>query len=215
MSTNRQLLDAVSPKGDNTIKQGIADALDNNAGKFGLTTQARLTAFIAQASEETNGFRTLKEYASGAAYEGRKDLGNTEKGDGTRFKGRGIFMITGRGNYGSYSKVMYGDNRLVVSPELLEQPEAATISALQYWKDHNLNAIADKPDDWTTVHNGKTYNRFEWITKLINGGQNGESTRELFLTRALAFFKSIPPSATVAALIGIIVISYFLINTKK
>lgn len=77
---------------------------------------------LATAHHESDQFRTMEEYASGAAYEGRKTLGNTKKGDGKRFKGRGFVQITGRRNYTDWSK------RLGV--DLLKKPKLA--SELEY-----------------------------------------------------------------------------------
>lgn len=79
-------------------------------------TKAEQAYILATAYHESDAFRTLTEYASGAAYEGRKDLGNTQKGDGRRFKGRGFVQITGRRNYTDWSKRLGVD--LVSKPEL-------------------------------------------------------------------------------------------------
>jgi putative chitinase len=139
------------------------------AGNFKIDTDKRIAAFMAQAAHETNGFKTLKEYwgptAQQAGYEGRKDLGNTVKGDGKKFMGRGIFQITGRANYATYSKKMFADNRLLDKPELLELPEYAVLSALHFWNDRNLNKHADAGN-------------FTALTKAINGGTNGLTDRQ-------------------------------------
>lgn len=71
---------------------------------------------LGTAHHESDAWKTLTEYASGAAYEGRKDLGNTQKGDGRKFKGRGLVQITGRRNYADWSKRLGVD--LVAHPEL-------------------------------------------------------------------------------------------------
>lgn len=59
---------------------------------------------LATAHYESDHFKTLIEYASGKAYEGRADLGNTQRNDGPRFKGRGYVQITGRRNYADWSE---------------------------------------------------------------------------------------------------------------
>jgi predicted chitinase len=71
---------------------------------------------MGQASHESGGFRYKEELASGKAYEGRKDLGNINKGDGERYKGRGIIQITGRANYKEYGDILGVD--LVNNPEI-------------------------------------------------------------------------------------------------
>src|SRR5262245_25921221 len=63
------------------------------------TTAVRAAMFCAQVGHESVGLQFMEEIASGAAYEGRLDLGNTQPGDGKRFKGRGPIQLTGRANY--------------------------------------------------------------------------------------------------------------------
>jgi len=157
----------------------IAAAFDKYSAVYGVTTPARVQAFWAQAAHETDGFRTLREYASGAAYEGRKDLGNTQPGDGVRFRGRGIFQITGRANTKATSTALYGDDRLLSNPELLEQPEPAVRSALNYWKTRGLNQYADVGD-------------FKTITQKINGGLNGWADRLNYFEKAKILFLTAP-----------------------
>jgi len=72
--------------------------------RYGITTPLQMAHFIAQLGHESMSFLYTEELASGAAYEGRKDLGNTRSGDGRRFKGRGLIQLTGRANYTAYSK---------------------------------------------------------------------------------------------------------------
>lgn len=82
---------------------------------------------LATAYHETGNFRWLKEIwgptAAQKRYEGRKDLGNTQPGDGKRFIGRGLCHITGRRNYEDWSRRLGVD--LVTHPELAEKPELA------------------------------------------------------------------------------------------
>jgi hypothetical protein len=78
---------------------------------------------LATAFWESDRFKTMVEYASGEAYEGRKDLGNTVRGDGVRFKGRGLVQITGRRNYAYWAQRLGVD--LLVKPHLAERLDIA------------------------------------------------------------------------------------------
>lgn len=137
---------------------------------YEITTPARQAAFIAQLAHESGEFRYVRELASGAAYEGRKDLGNTLPGDGVRFRGRGLIQITGRENYKACGEALHKD--LLTSPELLETPELACLSAAWFWHTRKLNALADVA-------------RFVDITKRINGGTNGLGSRLMYWDRAV------------------------------
>lgn len=138
--------------------------------EYGINGKLRQSAFLAQILHETGSFRWLHELASGKAYEGRKDLGNTVKGDGVLYKGRGCIMITGRANYLKYGMLMGID--LIKFPNKLEEPENAVWSACIYWNEMNLNVYADKGDMKT-------------VTKRINGGLNGYDDRMKFYKRAM------------------------------
>jgi len=139
--------------------------------RFEINTPARAAAFLAQVMHESGRLRYTLELASGDAYEGRRDLGNLHKGDGRRFKGRGLIQITGRANYRDCSMALYGDERLLITPELLEQPEGAALSAAWYWSSRNLNALADA-------------GQFSLITRRINGGMNGLADRLAYFDKA-------------------------------
>lgn len=153
--------------------------------EYEINNKARITQFLANLAHESGSFNYTREIASGAAYEGRTDLGNTQAGDGRRFRGRGLIQLTGRANYAWCSQGLFGNDRLVENPSLLEEPEAATKSACWFWAvAKTLNAIADLPDTWTKTWKGKTYSRFEWIVLRINGGQNGLAERKAFYERA-------------------------------
>lgn len=183
-------LKKINPKGVESLMRGFVDTFNKYATNYGITTPNRIQDFISQVSHECDGFKTSKEYASGAAYEGRKDLGNKYAGDGVKFKGRGFIQTTGRANYADTSKGLYNDpNILISNPKKLENPVDATLSAMYYWKRKGLNEISDKPADWTitiTTKKGKKIkmNKFQYITYKINGGFNGLKQREGYLAKA-------------------------------
>lgn len=154
---------------------------------YHIDTAQRIGGFLAQVGEESINLSHVKELASGAEYEGRLQLGNTQVGDGVRFKGRGLIQITGRGNYAWCGKDLFGDNRLLVNPDLLMRPEFAVQSACWYWTTAKpLNAVCDHPEDWQTIwhQNGQTYTKIMWMTLLINGGENGLDVRTANYERA-------------------------------
>ncbi len=147
------------------------DPLTKAMDEFDIDTPARKAAFLAQIAHESGSLKYVREIASGEAYEGRSNLGNTEPGDGVRFKGRGLIQITGRANYRDCSLALFGDDRLLRNPELLEAPEAACRSAAWFWKSRALNDLADT-------------GAFKAITRAINGGYNGYADRLAYFQRA-------------------------------
>jgi putative chitinase len=130
--------------------------------EFNISTKERQASFLAQVGHESGQLRYVREIASGEAYEGRKDLGNTEPGDGARFRGRGLLQITGRSNYEKCGKALGYD--LLAHPEFLESPVLACRSAAWFWARNGLNVLADKGDN-------------VGITRRVNGGINGLADR--------------------------------------
>ena len=128
----------------------------------GINTPLRVAHLLAQLLHESDRFRASREYATGAAYEGRKDLGNVTAGDGVRFAGRGLIQITGRSNYMALSKNLGVD--YLNNPAWMQRPDDAVRVSLWYWTSRNLNKWADADNVMR-------------ITKLINGGINGLSDR--------------------------------------
>jgi putative chitinase len=148
-----------------------AKPLEDACIRFGIVTPMQHAHFLAQVAHESDGFATATEYASGKAYEGRADLGNTQPGDGVRFKGRGLIQCTGRTNYLAYSLDTYGDDRCVRNPAMVaELPDAALVAGW-FWKTKRLNELADQDNVLK-------------VTRRINGGTNGLADREKRLAEA-------------------------------
>ena len=136
---------------------------------YDITSRLRIAHFLGQTCEESAGYRTTEEFASGREYEGRQDLGNTQKGDGPRYKGRGLLQLTGRANYADYGKALGVD--LVNNPTLAAQPALSLKIACEYWKRHDINADCDRDDA-------------QAVTRKVNGGLNGLSDRIAFTQKA-------------------------------
>ena len=134
--------------------------------EFQINTPKRQAAFLSQIGHESGGLHWTVELWGPTfqqrRYEGREDLGNTQTGDGFRFRGRGILQTTGRFNYRATGKALGID--LISAPELLAQPELAARSAGWFWMAHGLNELADDGE-------------FEQITKIVNGGMTGYADR--------------------------------------
>ena len=149
-------------------------ALNTAMNRYGIVGTSRAAAFIAQVGHESGQFRWLKELwgptAQQVGYEGRADLGNTVKGDGSKYRGRGLIQITGRANYAACGEALGLD--LLSKPELLEQPQYAAMSAAWFWSTRGLNTLADQGE-------------FMKITRRINGGVNGLADRQALYDKAL------------------------------
>lgn len=166
--TDKQLK-AILPSASQKNIEKFLPYINEYMPKYGINNCLRVAAFIAQIGHESGSLYYVKEIASGVAYEGRRDLGNTEFGDGARYKGRGLIQITGRTNYRNMSHAIGRD--FIELPELLEKPKYAVQSACVFWENKKLNELADKRD-------------FLKITKIINGGYNGLADREGNYNRA-------------------------------
>lgn len=149
--------------------------LNETADEFEISTPQRLRMFLAQIGHESGQLRYVKELASGEAYEGRKDLGNTEPGDGVRYKGRGLIQITGRANY-ALAALGLG-LPLLEKPELLEEDEPACRSAGWYWYKRNLNSFADM-DAFDAVSDRINMGR---ITRTVGDSNGYEDRYKLYL----------------------------------
>ncbi len=170
------------PHGRRDILAGLA-RYSSILIEYGLTrNELRLCHFLAQAAHETAGFRTLVEYGSTSyfqrRYGHRRDLGNRGRADGSKFRGRGIFQLTGRFNYRSYGKILSID--LEKYPDKAKQIETSIKIACEYWRRNNLNKYADRND-------------IRAITKRINGGLNGLSERRAYMKQALVIWSGAAP----------------------
>lgn len=153
---------------------------------YGIDTPARLAAFLAQIGHESGSFRWVAEIwgptPAQSRYEGRRDLGNTQPGDGERFKGHGLIQTTGRYNHARVRDRLRQRFPNVpdfeVYPEALTDPQWAALSAADYWDDRGLNALADA-------------GQFAAITRKINGGLNGQADRLARWERAKAAVSSL------------------------
>jgi len=142
-------------------------------------TALRSAAFVAQLAHESGEFRWMEEIwgptVAQLRYEPPSELaqrlGNTQPGDGKRFKGRGPIQITGRFNYGKYGALLGID--LLADPARAAAPEVAFATAGLYWRSNGLNELADE-------------RQFVAITRRINGGTNGLADRQMYYARAQA-----------------------------
>lgn len=170
--TMAALLDHVAGRKTGALGLDLARAMLIEFPRRLIDAPLRIAHFLAQAAHETTGFRDMVELGPEAyfrRYDGRADLGNTQPGDGARFKGRGIFQLTGRANYRRFGERLGLD--LVSRPEVAAEPPIAVVLAGLYWVDRGLNAHADADDA-------------EAVTRRINGGRNGLPDRLARLARA-------------------------------
>lgn len=174
-----EFLHEVTPtfSGNNRRKQhdiieAVGGVFQSTLERYEINTMLRIAHFMGQIVHESAGMRTTEEFASGAAYEGRADLGNTQRGDGRRYKGRGLLQLTGRANYRRLGGIIGKD--LEGHPEIAAEPKISLVIACEYWKDwrgRGINPLCDR-DDLIAV------------TKAVNGGLNGLDDRRKYLRKA-------------------------------
>ena len=139
-----------------------------------LKDDAAYLYILGQIEHESVGFKHMEEIASGEKYEGRKDLGNTQKGDGKRYKGRGPVQVTGRDNYRKIYEEFFipnglGEYNIVENPELGSDPRIGSLMSIGWFlvTPNGKKAIAAANN-----HDIKA------LTEAINGGLNGFTDRE-------------------------------------
>lgn len=153
--------------------------------RAGCTTVARAAMWCAQLAHESGGLKWVRELwgptPAQAGYEGRRDLGNTQPGDGFRFRGRGALQLTGRHNYTRLSEWAHEHGFVptrdffVANPEALEQDQYVFLGAVWYWTvaRPQLNELSDALN-------------VREVTRQINGGYNGLGTRIENFQRAMS-----------------------------
>ena len=160
----------------NGLKDSVVKDLNNALNKFKINTPKRIQHFMAQVAQESMKGLYPTEIANGDAYEGRTDLGNTQPGDGRKFKGGGYIQLTGRSNYTAFAKAM-GDNKIIEKGVEYVANKYPWSSAAWFWSTKNINSIVD---------NGGTVTD---VTRVVNGGTNGLNDRIAFYKQAKNIFK--------------------------
>jgi putative chitinase len=169
----------------------FAPHLEAACTAYGITSPARLAAFLAQIGHESGALRYVLELADGHAYEGRRSLGNTQPGDGPRYRGRGLIQITGRANYRETAARLLprGAPDFEDFPEAIEDPRWAAWSAADWWHAHGCNQLADAGQ---VVAIGRLINRGSAASQTP---ANGEADRLQRFERARAALASFSPAS--------------------
>jgi putative chitinase len=176
-----EILQKLAPLTKKPLRDRFVPFLEDACARYQINTELRLAAFLATICFESDYFKATEEYASGWAYDKSKNprkakqLGNTEPGDGPKFKGRGLIQLTGRFNYGVFDDYIedhftaYRDRLIpdfLYQPAAVAQPFWAVESACWYWQTHKLNSYADK-------------GKFAAIQGLVNRGDANKRALDL------------------------------------
>ncbi len=164
-------LTQIMPKLPASKAQQYLDHLNSAMNEGEINTPLRIAAFLAQLGHESLDLKYFGEIwgptSAQKDYEPpgsrAKRLGNTQPGDGYKFRGRGPIQLTGRSNYRAASKALNLD--LENNPDLASDPDVAFRVAVWFWNSRNLNKYAD-------------LRNFDAITYRINGGDNGKEDRD-------------------------------------
>jgi predicted chitinase len=174
---NKKQLAYIWKCSESLIKDSEIVEMNKCLNFFSINTPIRIRHFLAQCSHESGGGRYMKELASGDAYEGRYDLGNTQRGDGRKYKGAGYIQVTGRYNYQKFSTYMK-DPKVLNGVDYVSIEYPFTISGF-WWIDNKLNELCDS---------GASCRR---ISQAVNGKDpaNGLSEREMYYKRCCDVIK--------------------------
>jgi predicted chitinase len=168
----------------------LLPAVRDGIARSDCTNPQRVAEWLAQVGHESGGLKWMEELADGWAYEGRTDLGNTEPGDGPRFKGHGPIQITGRTNHTQVSEWAYSLGLVPSSTYFVEFPQELAgdrygmLGAVWYWTvaRPQINSLCDAGD-------------IEGVTRAINGGTNGLEDRQARYARSLEVASAFLPGA--------------------
>ena len=169
-------LKSIMPRLSETRINEFLPFLAGAMAEFAIDTAPRAAAFLAQLAHESGQFRFMEEIWGPTEAQRRYEpvtklsqaLGNTQSGDGRRFKGRGPIQLTGRANYQRFGNLLSID--LVGEPARAANPDVAFRIAGLFWSKKGLNQLADRA----------TADAFKEITRRINGGTNGLADRQAF-----------------------------------
>lgn len=171
--TKEQLL-AVMPNAADKVDKYLV-WFNYYAEKYHINTKLRWIHFLSQIAHESGELKYTHELGKESYFKkyetGRlaKMLGNTKKGDGAMYKGRGFIQLTGRANYTQFAIASGVD--VVNHPDQVEIAQLCVQVSMWYWDTHGCNEVADQDD-------------LIKVTKKVNGGTNGLSNRQLYYQRA-------------------------------
>ncbi|MGQ0620185.1 MAG: M15 family metallopeptidase [Panacagrimonas sp.] len=149
----------------------LGPELVKTMARYSIDTALQQAHFLAQVGHESGELRFRSELANGSAYERRLDLGNSQPGDGPRYKGRGLIQLTGRANYAAYQSANAHGVDVLAHPEAVADDDRLCADvAGWFWSRRQLNLLADRDD-------------LDGITRRINGGLNGLADRRRLYAR--------------------------------
>jgi len=154
--------DQLSRLGWIIINDKTMEELNNTLYLFEINTPERMRHFMSQIMHESALGRYTKELASGAAYEGRKDLGNIYPGDGRKYKGAGYLQVTGRNNYQAFANYIKNSD-VMMGVDYVSEKYPWEVSGF-WWKMNNMNQICDE------LENASTEEKTLQVSKAVNTG---------------------------------------------
>lgn len=175
--TGKQIVTAsqLNTVGWKNVSTAQINDLNSCLNRFNITTIKRIRHFISQCSHESSCGLYTEEIADGSKYEGNKKLGNTQPGDGKKYKGAGYIQLTGRYNYQAFSDYI-GDKNVMDGVKYVAAKYPWT-SAGFWWMNNNMNSLCDNDAS------------VETITKRVNGGTNGLESRKKYYNICVNVFK--------------------------